>query len=85
MRRRELLSLGGVAIIGGALRANAQQAPMPIFGILLVFPPSFRQDLQPTDRRLPGCVLYVHGRNIELDFRSSRRKRWSGCRRSPPS
>ena len=69
MKRREVLSFGGAAIIGRALGANAQQAPMPIFGVLLVFPPESGKTFSLPIGAYLNALGYVHGRNIELDFR----------------
>jgi putative ABC transport system substrate-binding protein len=69
MKRREVLSFGGAAIIGRALGANAQQVPMPIFGVLLVFPPESGKTFSLPIGAYLNALGYVHGRNIELDFR----------------
>src|SRR5215217_7580085 len=69
MKRREVLSFGGAAIIGRALGANAQQAPMPIFGVLLVFPPESGKTFSLPIRAYLEALGFVDGRNIELDFR----------------
>jgi putative tryptophan/tyrosine transport system substrate-binding protein len=69
MRRRDFLGVTGAAAVLGPLAAHAQQAKMPIVGILVVGAPSsgrFRRIFREEMRKLG----YLQGQNIRFEFRS---------------
>jgi putative tryptophan/tyrosine transport system substrate-binding protein len=67
-RKREF-----IALLGGAaawpITARAQQAPMPVFGIPLVFSHEAGKTFTDPIRAYMQALGYVEGRNISFDFR----------------
>jgi putative ABC transport system substrate-binding protein len=71
LKRRDFITLVGGAVVGWPLAARAQQAGMPVVGVLLPTSPDantgrlrvFRQGLKDTG--------YVEGENVAIDYRSA--------------
>lgn len=69
MRRRDFISLFGGAAAAWPLVANAQQPAIPLFGMLLVFPPDAAKTFTEPMRAFLQALGFVEGRNIAFDFR----------------
>jgi putative tryptophan/tyrosine transport system substrate-binding protein len=69
MGRREFLALLGGAAAAWPLAARAQQAAMPVLGILLVFSRDSGRTFTEPLRAYMQALGYVEGRNIVFDVR----------------
>jgi len=69
MRRRDFVSLFGGAAAAWPLAARAQQPAIPLFGMLLVFPPDPAKTFTEPIRAFMQALGFVEGRNIAFDFR----------------
>jgi putative ABC transport system substrate-binding protein len=73
MNRREVISLLGGAAVAPSLplapAARAQQAAMPVIGVLHLGSPEANVGIMAAFRRGLGEVGYVEGRSIAIDFR----------------
>jgi putative tryptophan/tyrosine transport system substrate-binding protein len=69
MRRREFITLLGGAAATWPLVAHAQQPPIPVFGILLVFSREPGRTFTEPVRAYMHALGYVEGRNIAFDVR----------------
>jgi hypothetical protein len=74
VRRRELMVLLGGAAAAWPLGARAQQAPIPVFGILLVFSRESGRTFTEPLRAYMRALGYVEGRNIAFDVRYAEAK-----------
>ncbi len=68
MRRREFLGLIGVAAAGWPLAVRAQQATMPVIGILAAPAPPYAENVSAIRRGLNEAG-FVGGRNVATEFR----------------
>jgi ABC-type uncharacterized transport system substrate-binding protein len=69
VKRREFITLLGGAVATWPLAALAQQAAMPVFGILLVFSRDSGRTFTEPLRAYMQALGYVEGRNIVFDVR----------------
>ena len=68
MRRREFLGLIGVAAVGWPPAVRAQQATMPVIGILAAPAPPYAENVSAIRRGLNEAG-FVGGRNVAIEFR----------------
>jgi len=68
MRRREFLGLIGVAAVGWPPAVRAQQATMPVIGILAAPAPPYAENVSAIRRGLNEAG-FVGGRNVATEFR----------------
>src|SRR5262245_19169271 len=69
MRRREFISLLGGAAASWPLGARAQQAAMPVIGLLSPRSPAVDAPLIAVIRRGLNDTGFFEGRNVTLDYR----------------
>jgi len=69
MRRREFITIVGGAAAGWPLVARAQQAAMPVIGILAVAPPEANAIRLHAIREGLRTVGYVEGQNVKIEYR----------------
>jgi ABC transporter substrate binding protein len=69
VRRRDFITLVGGAALAWPLAGRAQQAAMPVFGILLVFSRESGRTFTEPLRAYMQALGYIEGRNIAFDFR----------------
>jgi ABC-type uncharacterized transport system substrate-binding protein len=69
MRRREFITLLGGAAAASPRAARAQQAPMPVVGVLRTDTPAGGADMLTAFRKGLSETGFVEGRNLAIEFR----------------
>jgi putative tryptophan/tyrosine transport system substrate-binding protein len=68
MQRREFISLFGGAVVSWPLAARAQQAPVPVVGVLRPNPKDVLEVFAEPFRRYMRAIGWEEGRNIRFQF-----------------
>src|SRR5438046_10315692 len=69
MRRREFIALLGSGVAGWPLAARAQQAAMPVIGVLDARSPGTTESLLRAFRQGLKDTSYVEGENVAIEYR----------------